>query len=354
MKKPIASGLAGAFLAFGMMAGSAAAQCEGGVTVAGRYLPDGSYMPGGCAYTNPTTPGQLYPSGAQPMPSTNPAQGGSRLPGQRQPSDLIPVNSSDLGPAPSMVNITPDSIRPTVSGQNAGPGVSVRPNAVPNSTVMAPASGATMAPGAVAPAQLPSSGTPALTGNRAEPSANEYPGGPLGVGAATSTGAGGAAVNNVVPTTNTSNAVTPAGVAANGQNAIGVAVPGAATSTGATDTPRVAPPDGTTLDNTRNQPPANTGQQPANTVQQPANTVQPPTTPERGRVLPPVDLEDETVQPPGSVTVDELEEMFDDETETETPAMPQRFIPTGPADPGVPDSTQNVTPGTVVVPNATR
>src|SRR3712207_2427329 len=84
--------------------GTAAAQCEGGVTVGGHYTPDGTYVPGGCSYTNPTTPGQLYPSGAQPVPSTNPAQAGSRLPGQGQPSDLIPVNSSDLGPAPSLVN----------------------------------------------------------------------------------------------------------------------------------------------------------------------------------------------------------------------------------------------------------
>ena len=102
--KRFAVGVAAASLAFVFVPRMAAAQCEGGVTVAGHYTPEGAYVPGGCAYTNPTTPGQLYPSGAQPAPSTNPAQGGSRLPGQDQPSDLIPVNSSDLGPAPSLVS----------------------------------------------------------------------------------------------------------------------------------------------------------------------------------------------------------------------------------------------------------
>jgi len=86
---------------------AAAAQCEGGVTVAGFYTRGGGYLPGHCAYTNPTTPGQLYPSGAQPVPSTNPAQGASRLPGQAAASGLLPVSSSDLGPAPSYVNMAP-------------------------------------------------------------------------------------------------------------------------------------------------------------------------------------------------------------------------------------------------------
>jgi hypothetical protein len=130
----------------------AAAQCEGGVTVAGHYLPNLMYVPGGCAYTNPTTPGQLYPSGAQTAPSTNPALAGSRLPGQQQPSDLIPVNSSDLGPAPSLVNrSTP---------------------AVPGSEGIVAAT----APAPVLPAQLPASGAPPLTGNRAVPSSVIAPG----------------------------------------------------------------------------------------------------------------------------------------------------------------------------------
>lgn len=123
---------------------TAGAQCEGGTQVAGYYAAGSSvYTPGGCSYTNPTTPQQLYPSGAQPLPSTNPALGASRLPGQSQPSDLIPVNSSDLGPAPSLTNpLTGVANVPSLGGTGAGLGAG----------------------------QLPSSGTPALTGNRADPS----------------------------------------------------------------------------------------------------------------------------------------------------------------------------------------
>src|SRR5438067_8720779 len=121
--KRFAVGVAAASLAFVFVPRMAAAQCEGGVTVAGHYTPEGAYVPGGCAYTNPTTPGQLYPSGAQPAPSTNPAQGGSRLPGQDQPSDLIPVNSSDLGPAPSLVNGPATRPGPQRVGPSIGPGV---------------------------------------------------------------------------------------------------------------------------------------------------------------------------------------------------------------------------------------
>ena len=75
----------------------AAAQCEGGTSTAGYYLRNGSYVPGGCAYTNSTTPGQLYPSGAQPLPSTNPVAGTSALPGQPLGTGLLPVTSGDLG-----------------------------------------------------------------------------------------------------------------------------------------------------------------------------------------------------------------------------------------------------------------
>ena len=135
--------------------GVAAAQCEGGVTVAGHYLPDGTYAPGGCAFTNPTTPGQLYPSGASPTLNTNPAQAGSRLPGQQQPADLIPVNSSDLGPAPSLVNVAQPALGPQRSGPSVGPGVPVA---------------------SALPAEFPPSGTPALTGNRAVPSTAVAPG----------------------------------------------------------------------------------------------------------------------------------------------------------------------------------
>ena len=127
-----------------LLPGAALAQCEGGTSVSGFYLPSGGYVPGGCGYTNPLTPQQLYPSGAQPVPSTNPALGASRLPGQVYPSDLAPVNSSDLGPAPSLVQANP------LGGLTA------------TTTGVAPAT-------SVLPGQLPPSGTPALTGNRALP-----------------------------------------------------------------------------------------------------------------------------------------------------------------------------------------
>jgi hypothetical protein len=76
---------------------AAGAQCEGGSTFAGRYRPDGTYWPGGCAYTNATTPGQMYPSGAQPVPSTNPAAGVSALPGQRVATGQLPITGDDRG-----------------------------------------------------------------------------------------------------------------------------------------------------------------------------------------------------------------------------------------------------------------
>src|SRR6266508_3288249 len=99
--------LASAIAAIAMLPGIAAAQCEGGTTAGGYYLRSGGYGSGGCSYTNATTPGQLYPSGAQPQVSTNPALGSSRLPGQVQPSGLIPANSTDIGPASSYVNSQP-------------------------------------------------------------------------------------------------------------------------------------------------------------------------------------------------------------------------------------------------------
>jgi hypothetical protein len=225
--KPIASGLAGAGLALGVMAGSAAAQCEGGVTVAGQFMPNGVYVPGGCAYTNPTTPGQLYPSGAQPSVSTNPADGGSRLPGQTQPSDLIPVNSSDLGPAPSLVNRPPSNVGPntgTVGGQNAGPGagpaVVIQPGQVSpvgGGTVVNPSTGTSLAPSSLAPAQMPPSGPASLTGNRADPSDIRFPDATSPAPPAVSTGMGGAPVlpaatggnTSVNPTTGTGTVVDP-------------------------------------------------------------------------------------------------------------------------------------------------
>ena len=83
-------------LAVAASADVAAAQCEGGTTLAGYYLRNGSYVPGHCAATNLQTPGQLYPSGAQPAPSTNPALAASRLPGQPLATGLIPVGGTDV------------------------------------------------------------------------------------------------------------------------------------------------------------------------------------------------------------------------------------------------------------------
>ncbi|HEY7060693.1 MAG TPA: hypothetical protein VII06_04380 [Chloroflexota bacterium] len=257
---------------------AAAAQCEGGVTVTGLYARDGSYVPTHCAYTNPTTPGQLYPSGAEPVPSTNPAQGASRLPGQVYPSGLLPVNSSDLGPAPSYVNMNGlQGSGVTNLGPTVGPGSPVAPD---TSGVIAPATGATpgnVVPGQVAangvnnvgvgtntavtnnsllpgqvnsvatatgmPGQSPQTGLPALNDNRAVPSvltngATTTTGALTGTGAALraagavnpATGAVGATNGTLTPATS---AVAAPGTAATGLNlslmntAYGVSLPAA-------------------------------------------------------------------------------------------------------------------------------
>ncbi len=224
------------------------------MTVGGFYARDGSYVPGHCAYTNPTTPGQLYPSGAQPVPSTNPAQGASRLPGQLTASGLLPINSSDLGPAPSYVNAAPlqggsvESIAPSV-----GPGTPLNAtNATGTLTLMQPAAVATGAAGlgtadATTPAnsllpgqaavnstaattagmadQFPQTGLPALNGNRAVPSSlttvGTTPGLVSGTGTATSTAVtSGANLNAVSGTTGATTG--PAGtVAGAGTPAVG-------------------------------------------------------------------------------------------------------------------------------------
>ena len=204
MKRIAVSILAAGFAAV-ILPHAAAAQCEGGVTVAGFYTRDGSYMPGHCAYTNPTTPGQLYPSGAQPVPSTNPALGASRLPGQQTPSGLLPVNSSDLGPAPSYVNMTPlQGGGVAALGPSVGPGAPAAVDVVTGTainttgnvattqqsgtivnTAAVGTTGAVAATGALPgqpvtssasvttglPDQFPQTGLPALNGNRAVPSA---------------------------------------------------------------------------------------------------------------------------------------------------------------------------------------
>jgi hypothetical protein len=197
---------------------AAAAQCEGGVTVAGVFLRDGTYLPGHCAYTNPTTPGQLYPSGAQPAPSTNPAQGASRLPGQFVPSGLLPVNSSDLGPAPGLVNVGPlqgggvTAVAPRVGPGTplnalnttgaATPPTALAANAGAIGTANATTPASSLLPGQAAvnsslataggrPDQFPQTGLPALNGNRALPSAlTTAPGGASTLTAAGITTAG--------------------------------------------------------------------------------------------------------------------------------------------------------------------
>jgi hypothetical protein len=59
--------------------GMAAAQCVGGTAVAGYFRGDGSYVSGGCATTNPFTPGQFSPASAVPTP------GGSSVTGVTAP-----------------------------------------------------------------------------------------------------------------------------------------------------------------------------------------------------------------------------------------------------------------------------
>jgi hypothetical protein len=72
MKAFIVGAFGATLLAF--QPGIAAAQCMGGgIAVAGYYRGDGSYVPGGCATTNPFTPGQVLPSGAASAPSTSSA-----------------------------------------------------------------------------------------------------------------------------------------------------------------------------------------------------------------------------------------------------------------------------------------
>jgi len=204
MRRLAVSILAAGFAAV-VLPHAVAAQCEGGPTVTGTFSRDGSYVPAHCQYTNPTTPGQLYPSGAQPMPSTNPAQGASRLPGQVAPSGLLPVNSSDLGAAPSFVNtngLQGSDVATLAPGQGPGApvtrdvtnifpggtagtaGNSLLPGQSMTSSTTAATTTAGMDSTAVTniagvnaagattglPDQFPQTGLPALNGNRAVPS----------------------------------------------------------------------------------------------------------------------------------------------------------------------------------------
>jgi hypothetical protein len=98
---------------------AAAAQCEGGSTFAGHYLPNGTYWPGGCGNTNPTTPGQLYPSGAQPLQAANPAAGASTVPGQRVATGQSPVTGGDPGLPPGAVGAPLQTLGPGISSGSA-------------------------------------------------------------------------------------------------------------------------------------------------------------------------------------------------------------------------------------------
>src|SRR4051794_10334944 len=128
MMKRASFGFVIASLAWVLLPQAVAAQCEGGSTLAGHYLPNGSYWPGGCAYTNSTTPGQLYPSGAQPVPSTNPAAGASALPGQRVATGQLPGAAGDAPQALSVLGAPVPTLGPGSffgTGPGAYPGTSL-------------------------------------------------------------------------------------------------------------------------------------------------------------------------------------------------------------------------------------
>jgi hypothetical protein len=113
---PVSLGLLIASALWMLLPQAVAAQCEGGTSTAGYYLRDGSYVPGGCAYTNSTTAGQMHPSGAQPLPSTNPVAGASALPGQRVATGSLPVTAGDLGQPLGAVGGLPQNLGPGAPG----------------------------------------------------------------------------------------------------------------------------------------------------------------------------------------------------------------------------------------------
>jgi hypothetical protein len=137
MKRAILSFIIGS-AALAILPGVAAAQCEGGTSTTGFYTTNGSYVPGGCAFTSSTTPGQMYPSGAQPLPSTNPALGVSALPGQPVATGLLPVRAGDLGQPLGAVG---------PSGETLGPGT-------PVINLSQPVTGINALPGQVTPSGI--------------------------------------------------------------------------------------------------------------------------------------------------------------------------------------------------------
>src|SRR5262245_36545879 len=111
----------------------ASAQCEGGTTGAGYYVSGSVYVPGQCVTTNLTTPGQLYPSGAAPAPSTNPSLGVSRLPGQLYPTGPAPTGGTDLSPSQPSPSLLPGSAT-SFNAPGAVPGTGVLPGTMSSTT----------------------------------------------------------------------------------------------------------------------------------------------------------------------------------------------------------------------------
>ena len=222
--------LAPAIAGIMLLPGIAAAQCEGGTSGAGYYLRSGAYVPGGCSYTNATTPGQLYPSGAQPQGSTNPALTGglatsrpSAGPGVAPAggtgvATLPPNTSTAMGPANTLAEqANPLRPQPAVSEVAGGA-----------TTATTATSGAGTA---TTPSRLPGPGSP---GRLANPSAAS----PTGV-ASTGTANSGAAsgptgstpASQLGPTTGT------------GQSAYGYSLPAARPADVGTESPSDSGPE---------------------------------------------------------------------------------------------------------------
>jgi hypothetical protein len=98
----------------------AAAQCEGGGSVAGYYRQNGAYVSGsGCGYTGASSAGQLYPSGARP----GLVSGAAPLGVQPGPASAIaPLASAPLSGAEGI-----DPARAAAAGFDARPGIIVGP-----------------------------------------------------------------------------------------------------------------------------------------------------------------------------------------------------------------------------------
>ena len=89
MKRLIVGAIAASCILTGLPRQAPLQSARAALTITGMYGPNGVYVPAHCAYTNPTTPGQLHPSGAQPGVTTNPAAVLSALPGQLVPTGVV-------------------------------------------------------------------------------------------------------------------------------------------------------------------------------------------------------------------------------------------------------------------------